>query len=89
MTALEVITQASDKLPSGGVIVSVAAAAIEFGLRFCKTAKPASLFYTTASIIKALGALFTKAGVLLDSVLQNVKIPDVAVEAAPVVVETK
>ncbi len=84
MTALEVITQASDKLPSGGVIVSVLAGAIEIGLRFCKTAKPASLFYTAASIIKALGALFTKAGVLLDSVLQNVKAPDAPVETVVV-----
>lgn len=65
----------TEMVPSSGVAVGILALVLEFGLRFTKTTKPASLFYTAAALIKALGALFTKVGNFLDLALQNVKAP--------------
>lgn len=67
------INEISAHIPDTGIVVSICAAILEFALRFCKTSKPASLFYGVASIIKAVGSLFIKVGMLLDNVLQNVK----------------
>ena len=83
------VTALTNMVPSTGVAVTIGAAILEIGLRFAKTAKPASLFYTAAAVIKSLGALFTKVGMLLDTVLQNVKVPEQVPQTEPAQPEQK
>jgi hypothetical protein len=72
----EALVKANDFLSKDlGWAIPIIVIVLELAMRIFKTKEPKSLLYYGANLFKLLGEIFTKAGGLLDKVLQNVKEP--------------
>jgi hypothetical protein len=66
---MELLNKVLEALSSVEVQAGIIAVVVEFGLRLSKSQKPLSILHGVSAVLQLLGAVFAKAGGLLDKVL--------------------